>query len=135
MGLGLLVGGAVTDDLDVEAFEGRPFGLRCALGDDDDGSHPECVGGVGHAEAMIPGRTGDDPAPGIQGGRGGHRRQCSPDLERAGRLEGFELEDDVRAQGGTGDDRRRHQMAGDDTAGSSQVVGSRFLYRPDSHRE
>ena len=103
----------MQDEADAELAQGRDLGRRRPGGHDHSDLRSQLGRGVGQAEAVVPGRRGDDRSSGVLGQRGRHRRQSASHLERTGGLERFELGGDRRTELGRVDDGRHRQVAPD----------------------
>ncbi len=94
---GLVVVGAVQDDLRAEAAGGLHFDERRGERHHDDGADAALGGVMRDALGVIAGAGGDDAASGLLGGERGDVVECAALLEAAGHLQVFELEEDALA--------------------------------------
>ena len=124
----------MTDELDVEALEGGPFGLGGVPGNDHDRpARPRVRAAKATPSPWLPADAVHDRPVGILGHGRRHRHQGATDLERPRRLKGLELEHDVGPEQGTGDDGCGGQVADDDATGPHDVVGVGFPYGAHCH--
>ena len=105
LGVGLVVVGAVEDDLGAEVAGGGDLDERRGERHDDDGADAALGGVVGDALGVVAGGGGDDAAGGLVGSEGGDAVERAALLEGAGHLQVLELEVDLAA-GEAGEDLR-----------------------------
>ena len=120
---------ALQHDIGAQAFCALDLDERGAFGHDDSCRDTEAPGVIGHPLGMIAGRHRDDAGLPLRRAEGQQFVQRAALLERAGAVQGFELQMDLAAgelgQPRRGDGRRALHRAGDRRGGAADI-GDRY---------